>query len=352
MKRVFAQARYNKWKSQSALKALRAKSHRKKRREIYRLLFREYMSLPSQDPIEAPEDFRLMNEPGKCLAFFKRIRSKDSLYYTDGSFVLPLNLKGIQKIDYCSVSILKALMLNFKPKNINVQGSTPTNSICLNYLVDSGFFDGLLDLNNKPIHLKAKSDRILFTKGAGSLSDSEDMYLINTLKKVRYYLTGEKGHCPQLRTIILEICGNSIEHSESFKNQWIFGVKYEDQKVIITLTDTGKGILGTLYRKLGRKFTDFVSKTRVEILAGAFDKKYESKTLDTNRNKGLPAVKHRFENGYIKGLLVITNNVILNFENPSLSQVLNESIGFNGTIFKMELDKTCFTNEKYNLHTK
>jgi hypothetical protein len=344
MKKIFTKIRYTRWKSNAALKALKAKSHRKSRRNIYRLIFKQYVNLQSQDPIQAPQDFRLIDEPGKCLEFFKKIRSKDSLYYHDGSYVLPLNLKNIQNIDYCSVSILKALMLNFKPQNIMVQGSTPQNSICLNYLVDSGFFDGLLDLNNNPIHLKAKSDRILFTKGAGSLSDSEDMYLINTLKKIRLYLTGEKGHCPQLRTIILEICGNSIEHSESYKNQWIFGVKYEDQKVIITLTDSGKGILGTLYRKLGKKFTDFVSKTKVEILAGAFDKKYESKTLDTNRNKGLPAVKHRFENGYIRSLIVITNNVILNFDDNSKSQVLKENIGFNGTIFKMELDKTCFKN--------
>lgn len=58
-----------------------------------------------------------------------------------------------------------------------------------------------------------------------------------------------------VKTIILEICGNSIEWSGTDNKQWLLGVKYESDRVIFTVTDVGKGILETLYRKFGKKFT-------------------------------------------------------------------------------------------------
>lgn len=342
MKKVYKQRKYLKWKESFAIKSLRAKNYRKSQNFIYRQGFSSYKKWENYVPIIAPSNFSFLDEPQECMSFFRKVRNKKNHYYKDGFYYVSIDLKNVQNIDYCSVSLLKAILLDFKPQKIHVQGNSPSNPACYNFLKLSGFYDGLLSLTNKQIHEKGNSDRIMFTKGSGSLSDAEDMELTRTLKKVRKYLTGEDGHCPQLRTIILEICGNSIEHSESFNKQWMFGVRYEHDRVLISLIDTGRGILNTLYRKLGRRFYDFVSKSNKDVLEGAFDKKYESKTKDINRNKGLPVIKLRFTEGFIKGLVVITNNVVLNFANQDKSFHLPNRPGFDGTIFMIELDRSCF----------
>ena len=61
-------------------------------------------------------------------------------------------------------------------------------------------------------------------------------------------------------------------------------------------------------------------KRKDEILKGAFDKTYGSATKEGNRNKGLPAVKAGFKNEIIGKLKVLTNNVILHFDDDTLSK--------------------------------
>lgn len=342
MKKVYSKSKYVKWKHSSATKSLKSKNYRSQRNLLYRLGLSQSHRGNKLITIPAPKQFRLIQDSETCLSFFKRLRDNQNHNYRGGMHVVKIGLKGVEEIDYCTVSVLKALLNDFDARGIVAQGDSPTNPNVKKFLTDSGFYDGLHDAKNMKINIKGDTDRLFFTKGSGKLSDDEDKALTNVLKKIRLHLTGEKGHCPQLRTIILEICGNSIEHSSSYNNQWTFGVKYEKEKVIITLVDTGRGILRTLYRRLGRKFQDFMFKNEVQILKGAFEKKYESKTRDENRNKGLPVIEKRSSQGFIKNLVVITNNVVLSFDNPDKSKMIDKNFGFDGTIFKLELDKTCF----------
>ena len=135
------------------------------------------------------------------------------------------------------------------------------------------------------------------------------------------HLTGEISQCKSIKTIILEICGNSIEWGGTANKQWLLGVKYETGKVIFTVTDVGKGILETLHRKFSLQLADkFTNKSNDEVLIGAFDQKYGSSSQEVNRNKGLPAVKFNFEQGIIGNLKVLTNNVILHFNDKLKDQ--------------------------------
>ena len=63
----------------------------------------------------------------------------------------------------------------------------------------------------------------------------------------------------------------------------------------------------------------FLNKSDDEILKGAFEK-YGSATQKVNRNKGLPSIKSNYDEGNIENLKVLTNNVILNFEDSSKSK--------------------------------
>lgn len=99
----------------------------------------------------------------------------------------------------------------------------------------------------------------------------------------------------------------------------------------------------SLYRRLSRRFFE-AFKSNDEILKGAFDKKYGSTTKEDNRNKGLPAVKANFNQGTINNLKVLTNNVILHFDNDSLSKEFEKGTPrFKGTFYQWEMTNDCLT---------
>jgi len=155
------------------------------------------------------------------------------------------------------------------------------------------------------------------------------------------HLTGVSKYYLPVKTIILEICGNSIEWSGTESRQWLLGVKYETNKVVFTVTDVGKGILETLYRRFTMRFFE-TFKSNDEVLKGAFDKKYSSTTQEVNRNKGLPAVKANFDIGTINKLIVLTNNVILHFDNNTFSKTfVKGSPRFKGTFYQWEINNDC-----------
>lgn len=55
-------------------------------------------------------------------------------------------------------------------------------------------------------------------------------------------------------------------------------------------------------------------------------------------------IKYANENGDIKELVVITNNVLLDFTTPSNSRkfVANKSRGFSGTLYSWIIDASCY----------
>jgi hypothetical protein len=106
------------------------------------------------------------------------------------------------------------------------------------------------------------------------------------------------------------------------------------------MTDIGHGILETLRRKAGQIIFDVLKlKDNIKILDGAFNKKYASVTTDINRNKGLPKIRKIVTNNYVNNLIVITNNVFLNFSNEENSKILNKR--FKGEFYYWELNKKC-----------
>lgn len=212
--------------------------------------------------------------------------------------------------------------------------------------MESGFLSHIVGKNNRKFPKLASSDLIFFEKGVGVLTDKENKKISYLIKNVMNHLTGIQKYCLPIKTIILEICGNSIEWSGTQNRQWLLGVQYDSEKVTFTVTDVGKGILSTLHRKFGILLKDvFTGKTDSSILAGAFDQKYGSSTQEVNRNKGLPAVKTRLRDGSIKSLKVITNNVILDFDDPQKTKTFEKgSPRFKGTFYQWEMTKECIHN--------
>lgn len=295
--------------------------------------------------IQAPVDFRLIENTEKCLEFFRKIRNEDNVNTINHRKFIIMSLSNVELIDYGTISVLTAISDDLEDKKIIMRGNFPINKDARKFIEDSGFLDHMVTEKNKPFPKAEKSDLIFFEKGKGVLSVEDNRRITSMIKNVINFLTGEQKKCLPVKTILLEICGNSIEWADTSNKQWVFGVKYETDKVIFTVTDVGKGILQTLHKKFGLKIVDFITKTSDhKILLGAFNQKYGSNTQEVNRNKGLPSVKANFESGVINNLKVLTNNVILHFDNESLTRTLKKGTArFKGTIYQWEMTKECLS---------
>lgn len=294
-------------------------------------------------PVIAPSDLRLIENTNKCLEFFRDLRSEEYRSKRGKIQFVILSLKEVTEIDYGTISILTAIGDDLKFKGIILRSFLPDNLHCKDYMIESGYLNNLFDDNGKPFPKAPKSELMFFEKGCGRLSDEESRKISLLIKKIVGHLTGVEKYCQPLRTIILEICGNSIEWSGTDNKQWLLGVKYKEDCVVFTVTDVGKGILESLYRRLSRRFFEAFT-SNDEILKGAFDKKYGSTTKEDNRNKGLPAVKANFNQGTINNLKVLTNNVILHFDNDSLSKEFEKGTPrFKGTFYQWEMTNDCLT---------
>ena len=80
----------------------------------------------------------------------------------------------------------------------------------------------------------------------------------------------------------------------------------------------------------------------MEILYGAFNRKYGSASTDINRNNGLPSIKAIHADRKVKNLCVLTNNVLLNFEDRNKSLIFaNKRTAFMGTLYTWEQSIDC-----------
>lgn len=297
--------------------------------------------------LKAPKDFRLLENTSECLLFFREIRDKKNIQQVSVRKCVRISLKDVEMIDYVTISALTAVVNNLTLHHIDVNGNLPTNQYCAEYIRDSGFLDRMYQ-SGKKFPPSEKSEIFFFEQGAGKLHESDNKKISDLIEHVLTFLqptekvtTNVNRH---IKSMILEICGNSIQWAGDDANQWLLGCKYEDDGcVIFTAIDVGEGILSTLYRRLNKMVGDFFNRTSPqEILEGAFDKRYGSATKEINRNQGLPSIKGFSDNGGIKNLKVMTNNVILHFDDKSKSCTLKKnSPRFKGTLYQWTMDVEC-----------
>jgi hypothetical protein len=296
--------------------------------------------------IIAPSDFRLLQNTEDCLSFFSDLRNKDNLTHIVGRPYVEMSLKHVTQIDYCTISFLNAIIDDFIFKRILLRTNFPRDEHCRQFLLDSGFTNKLYNEKGRPFPKNKNSELLFFEKGAQRLTKDDNLRISRAAANIMKHLTGNDGYCQSIRTMLLEICGNSIEWSGTENKQWLLGLKYEEDKVIMTVTDVGKGIVKTLYKKFGQNFSDFVTrKTNDNVLFGAFERKYGSSSQKINRNKGLPCIKSNFDNKNIVELKVFTNNVILHFDDKTKSRTIERGNAWmKGTLYRWVVNKDCIIN--------
>ena len=294
--------------------------------------------------IKAPNDLRLLENPEECVNFFRQIRNSDNQsfippYY---KFVL-LDLSEVQEIDYASISVLVAIYHLFKSQGIGYRGNFPNDKDCCNFFKQSGFLDFMRDEKGNQFKKSEIASHIRFESQDGKFSIKESESISSILKDTSKYLSNNDANIKPIKSILIEIFGNSVEWSNTHNMMRLLGMYKAEDKVIITATDLGDGILKTIKRKFSHRLNDMLKfRNKPDILMQAFDQKYGSSTGKPNRAKGLPSIKQAFKTNKIVNLQVITNNVKLVFSDHKKSKKLNNY--FTGTLYIWEVTKDSLDN--------
>lgn len=352
MKRVYTLFKYKRYQQRRMRKCERLRLlHYKKRLKLlyyYSKQIKPSLGKPNNiyyPEIKAPRDFRFLDNTAECALFFRDIRTRGKISVKNYEKFKTISLTDVELIDFASVHTLTAICKELKCNGINVYGNLPKNDQCREFMVHSGFLDNKYDRAGRLFRLSNQTETMSFEMGQGLKLQTQ--HIINLLEislRISDHLySNECGYSRRFMPILKEICGNSIDWADSYKKQWFFAARFDANKVTVAVIDLGQGILASLERKFIDYLKDLITaKSYVQILSGAFNKKYGSKSNEINRNRGLPSLKAAFEHGIIKRLIVLTNNVLLSFdERHNNCKFANTYDAFKGTLYFFEIDKSC-----------
>jgi len=292
------------------------------------------------ETIDAPPNFSLLVYPEDVIQFIKKI---DDLYMSKKHIVgVKFDLKDIVKVDIGAICLLLSKLNELSKLRIRNCGTFPRDEVCKRFIYNSGFLDYIKDLTTGKSFMGAMGNNLIINRG---FDKTDNFATAAEIRKAIKHITGSEGRYAPVYSIIQEMCSNSVEHANYHveKKNWFLSSSYGEKSVTFTMTDIGAGILGTLKKKLSDVLNDSM-RSNVDILENAFDKKYESRTGDINRNKGLPRIFQMASEGYIKNLIVVTNDVIFSFNDTSFSRKLDKL--FNGTFYCWTLDNECIIKWK------
>ncbi len=334
----------------SILRKRRKSKEKKKRKNILynkgsgikrdRISKNKYTNKIENVTIDGGTIFTLFDNPDNVLDIVNRLDKYKKT--TNKISNIRIDLSNIEVIDIGAISFLLAKVNELsKTQRIYIWGDAPSNPECKKAFYESGFLDYMTDLSGKKF--MKQSDNFIINVGSEKTRNEK---VGKTIEKSIKHLTGEEHKYPPVYSIVQEICSNSVEwaNPKMSKNiNWFLGVSYnkdtENPTATYVMTDVGFGILNTLNRKFG-KYIELLKLTKeTEVLERAFDRKYESKSGESNRNRGLPLIKDRYAKNYIKELVVITNNVLLDFNKPENSKIMSKNLP--GTFYCWKIDLKC-----------
>lgn len=274
--------------------------------------------------LKCPSVFSFEENSDEVMSFMEQVRNVKISKYTH----LRVDMSRIITIDYLSIMMLLSNISHASQRGIFVSGNYPDDKDACYLFTHSGFLSHVQVLNKKSPSI-SESDGLIMNLGTNTYqSDNADKLITNVIKRI----SGSKRLYQRLNGIVGEMGGNAIQYAYSENKHYIFGCFPDDNGVSLVFADSGFGILNTLKKTFGRQMLDLIStKGPVEVLNGAFNEKYGSRTGEDNRNRGLPFIKQTYNDGYISNLIVITNNVLLNFAVPEKSRKFDSN--YSGTVY-------------------
>ena len=311
------------------MRIIRASKPRSKRHRIRYTDTNEYQRSLPRYKFDVPELFNLYDSPDTVIRFINETKeyARSINYKCQADF----NLETVKSIDNGGIGMLLSL-INFLAKHkVRSYGNVPTESGTRDIFINSGFYDHVRSIQGQ----KAKTNDVFIVQ-SGSFTNSAGISK-ESRKIMRHLMNVDNVSYRPVYSLIGEIISNSVEHANPFKQDknLLLSVHYDPGVVKVMVLDIGLGILATLKKKFKQKLVDLSTLTsEIQTLYNLFDKKYQSSTFESNRNKGLPKIKECYENNYISNLNVLTNGVLLDFTGKRSKKL---TANFQGTYYYWEI---------------
>jgi hypothetical protein len=244
-------------------------------------------------------------------------------------------MDDVVEIGEGAIAMLLSVINEIGNNAVFVKGTKPKDPSAKAILEKSGFFKYISTiLSTENVNTK---NAILRT-GDNKTPNTE---IAAEVRKSMETVWGINSRCPRLFGGIFEMFRNSCDHAFR-KNEsvtWHLGLSHfeENNLVKFSFVDNGKGIIKTFVTGLLKTVVNYF-KDNTDILTTAFHDGIESRTGLSWRGKGLPTIFELSSDKIISNLVVITNNVYIDFDR---NIIVTLPVSYSGTYYYWVIDKNC-----------
>ena len=250
--------------------------------------------------------------------------------------IINIRLHKVTDIGEGAIGMLLSVMKELTIAGIALRGEKPSNTAAKNKLEMSGFFKYMRGYIS-PENLKTKN--IIIHTGNITTSQEE---LEPEMPKAMETVWGISGRCPELFGVIGEMLRNSCDHAFQEDNNvsWHLGLSHieKENAVKFSFVDNGVGIIKKYYEDNNWQKVKDHFKSNATILENAYKDGIVSQTGLPWRGEGLPTIYELYTDNIITNLVVITNNVYLDFDKQKFEEI---KVPFSGTYYFWKINNSC-----------
>ncbi|HMS38763.1 MAG TPA: hypothetical protein PKE69_00950 [Pyrinomonadaceae bacterium] len=336
MKKLYTQS---KWKKYSQIRADNEKDkknrtheqgqgpNRRKRKNFqHNLIPKDYDHF---ETLIAPENFSLIENPEGVLYYLEQVRLQ--ILRRNQVF---LDKTQIKKLTPDALVLLVASLNNkWFTRGIRISGNAPEDEKLKELFLQSGFFEHVKSYIPKVKSRNLMLHRISKRKVKPSLVKEVCLIGVN-------HTFGSPNIFEPLYEMLIECMSNTNFHAgleKQGKYEWWLYV-YENPINKITsfsFLDLGVGIFESIPVKEYVKFMQRIKlRSNIDLVNDLVNGKIKSRTLATNRGKGIPQIFQHSKHKNIKNFKIISNNVFADFDTENYHKLKNP---FRGTFLYWEL---------------
>jgi hypothetical protein len=288
----------------------------------------------------APRQMCWLRNPDGMAAFIHELK-----YCLENHVPVFVDIKEVEELELNAITVLLAVMVQFKSRGIKFNGNMPTRANVDKLLRESKFFDHLNDNYSQKDSYDLPGSTI-YTHGKLSVDSEFSQELIDSAAKT---IWGCPRRCPGVQRTFIELMQNTNNHAslqKSGEKHWWISVQHipGEQRVVFSFVDFGVGVFESLankpesnifYRAIDELKRVFNVTCNEQILKLIFEGELH-KTVTGNyyRGKGLPGIYAVLQNNRISKLAMITNDVYFTSEDNQFRRLKN---GLSGTFISWEL---------------
>lgn len=288
--------------------------------------------------LEAPRNFSLARNPEEMIEFISEL--KRILAVLKRNVLLDLSMVTKVRND-AIILVLSVVQDRTLKRGLKVYIKKPNNEAAANRLRESGIEEYYeIQRVGQP-----KSGRIRVRSSYDANSEIANELIQHATRT----LFGKRRPLKKVQRILAECIANTEEHAGGDPNRtkvkmW-WGSVFCDRAnnvAYFSLLDNGVGIIESLKTDWFQRLPQLAKYgNSISLMRAVFDKKVLSRTNLSNRGNGLPAIFRARAKREFTNLILITNNVYIDFDKNEY-RLLKDS--FSGTFFHWEVAGTEHAN--------